>query len=343
MPFHIVRNDIAAMAADAIVNTANPMPVIGDGVDAAIHEKAGPELLAARKAIGKLAPGECAVTPAFGLSANYVIHVVGPVWKGGLLGEGRLLRRCYESALALAQRHGCESIALPLISTGNYGFPRERALNIALNAIGAFLLKHDMTVYLVVYDRESCRLSRDHMGSIVSYIDDNYVALKEQSAPLRRNRADRADYAAGRSMVMEEKCCAPMMAPCASAPRELSSLDELLAHTDAGFTETLLKLIDRTGKKDSVIYKRANVSRQHFSKIRNDSGYKPTKATAIAFAMALELDLEQAQDLIGRAGYTLTRASKFDVAIMYFIDHRVYDIMDINLTLFNLDLPTLGE
>lgn len=341
MPFHIVRNDIAAMTADAIVNTANPMPIIGDGVDAAIHEKAGPELLAARKAIGRLAPGQCAITPAFGLSANYVIHTVGPVWKGGLLGEGRLLRKCYESALALAQRHGCESIALPLISTGNYGFPRERALNIALNAIGAFLLKHDMTVYLVVYDRESCRLSENLMGAVTAYIDDNYIDAKPKL--LRRNRADRECQAFGRSMAMEEACCAPMMAPCAPAPKNLSSLDELLAHTDAGFSETLLKLIDRTGQKDSAIYKRANVTRQHFSKIRNDSGYKPTKATAIAFAMALELDLEQAQDLIGRAGYTLTRASKFDVAIMYFIDRRIYNIIDINLTLFSLDLPTLGE
>ncbi len=337
MPFHIVRNDIAAMQVDAIVNTANPMPIIGEGVDSAIHEKAGPELLAARKAIGKLSPGQCVVTPAFGLSANYVIHAVGPVWKGGLLGEGKLLRKCYESALALAQRHGCESIALPLISTGAYGFPRERALNIALNAIGAFLLKADMTIYLVVYDRESCRLSQRIMGSITAYIDDNYIAAKAKAAPLLRNRANRADYAQGRAMP------SPMLAPCAPAPKAPPTLDELLEHTDAGFSETLLRLIDRTGKKDSAIYKRANVSRQHFSKIRNDSLYKPTKATAIAFAIALELDLEQTQDLMGRAGYTLTRASKFDVAIMYFIEHRIYDIMDINLTLFSLDLPTLGE
>ena len=334
MPFHIVRQDIAAMSADAIVNTANPMPVIGDGVDAAIHEKAGPELLAARRQIGKLAPGQCAVTAAFGLSARYVIHTVGPMWKGGLMGEGRLLRKCYESALALAQRHGCESIALPLISTGNYGFPKERALNIALNAIGAFLLKYDMTVYLVVYDRESCRLSENLMGAVTAFIDDNYIDAKPKL--LRR----RADSAAGRAVL--EECCAPMMAPCAFVPKA-ATLDELLAQTDAGFSETLLKLIDRTGKKDSVIYKRANVSRQHFSKIRNDPGYKPTKSTAIAFAMALELDLEQTQDLIGRAGYTLTRASKFDVAIMYFIDRRIYNIIDINLTLFSLDLPTLGE
>jgi len=335
MPFHIVRNDIAAMQADAIVNTANPMPIIGEGVDAAIHEKAGPELLAARKQVGKLSPGQCAVTPAFGLSAKFVIHAVGPVWKGGLLGEGRLLRKCYESALTLAQRHGCESIALPLISTGNYGFPRERALHIALNAIGAFLLRSDMTVYLVVYDRESCRLSEKHMGSIVSYIDDNYIDTKPKPMAMRRNRTACGE---GRAL-REDRACAPMMASCAPAP----SLDELLAHTDAGFTETLLRLIDRTGLKDAVIYKRANVTRQHFSKIRNDSSYQPKKPTAIAFAIALQLDLAQTQDLLARAGFTLTRASKFDVAIMYFIDHRIYDIMDINLTLFELDLPALGE
>jgi len=351
MPFHIVRNDIAAMTVDAIVNTANPMPVVGEGVDAAIHEKAGPELLVARKKIGKLSPGDCAVTPGFGLDAKYVIHAVAPRWRGGLLGEGRLLRKCYESALRLAKAHGCESVAFPLIAAGNYGFPRERAMSIATNAIGAFLLQNDMTVYLVVYDRESFRLSGQLFERVTSYIDENYIQSKPAPRMPRAARAMRAE----RSVAFEKTCAsvrahsAPPEPECTVCSDRISpetlcspSLSELLEHTDAGFSEMLIKLIDRTGKKDSDIYKRANISRQHFSKIRNDPGYKPTKATAIALALALQLDLEQTRDLIGRAGFALTRASKFDVIIMYFIEHRSYDLMEINMTLFEFDQPLLG-
>ena len=124
--------------------------------------------------------------------------------------------------------------------------------------------------------------------------------------------------------------------------RTYSSLEEMLRQEDAGFTETLLRRIDETGKKDSEIYKRANVTKQHFSKIRNNPDYKPTKATAVAFAIALELDLEQTNDLIGRAGYALTNSSKFDVIITYFIRQRNYNIMDINMALFQFDQATLG-
>ena len=178
MPFEIVRNDITQMRVDAIVNTANPKPVIGSGVDAGIHQAAGPELLAAREKIGRIGVGEAAVTPGFGLNAKYVIHTVGPVWRGGLLGEGKLLRGCYESSLALALENGCESIAFPLISAGNYGFPKDEALRIALDAIRGFLKDHEMMVSLVVFDRESFRLSRQRHREVASFIDDNYIQEK---------------------------------------------------------------------------------------------------------------------------------------------------------------------
>lgn len=325
MPFHILRNDIANMRTDAIVNTANPMPVVGDGVDAAIHKKAGPQLLAERKKIGQLRPGDCVVTPAFGLDAQYVIHAVGPVWRGGLLGEGRVLRKCYEDALKLAVKHGCGSIAFPLISTGTYGFPRERAMHIALNAINGFLLKNEMDVYLVVFDKESHRLSEGLFADVASYIDDNYAGRIAKGFDANRRRMD-----AGFAM-------APMAASMDSCVMAMPPFE-----TDAGFSETLLKLIDRSGRKDSEIYRRANVSRQHFSKIRKNPGYQPTKATALAFAIALELDLEDTEDLIGRAGFALTRASKFDVIIMYFIERRIYDILTINECLFEFDQSLLG-
>lgn len=338
MPFEIVRNDITGMRVDAIVNTANPKPVIGSGVDEDIHRAAGPELLTARKKIGPIGVGKAAITPGFNLQANYVIHTVGPVWRGGLLRETKLLRSCYDSALALSWEQGCKSIAFPLISSGNYGFPKDKALQIALDAIGAFLAEHEMTVYLVVFDREAFQLSRQRYKEVASFIDDNYIHLKAQPSPrhfglerIRRDLDAIGDYCAS----------LPMEAPKRSAPPK-ASLADLLAETDAGFSETLLKLIDKTGKKDSEIYTKANLSRQHFSKIRNNPLYQPTKPTAIALALALELDLEQTRDLIGRAGYALTNSSKFDVIIMYFIRERNYNLFDINAALFEFDQSILG-
>ena len=338
MPFEIVRNDITQMRVDAIVNTANPRPVIGSGVDAGIHRAAGPELLTAREKIGRIGVGEAAITPGFDLNAKYVIHTVGPVWRGGLLGEAGLLRSCYEASLALALENGCESIAFPLISSGNYGFPKDKALQIALDAIRGFLNDHEMMVSLVVFDRESFQLSRQRYREVASFIDDNYIREKKPQqfahrVEARRERWDDFDLCMPEAM--------PMAAPKPAAPRK-ASLADLLAETDAGFSETLLKLIDQTGKKDSEIYTKANLSRQHFSKIRNNPHYQPTKPTAIALALALELNLEQTRDLIGRAGYALTNSSKFDVIIMYFIREKNYNLFDINAALFEFDQSLLG-
>lgn len=350
MPFQIVRNDITAMAVDAIVNSANPRPVIGLGTDSAIHEKAGPGLLEARKKIGPIAVGHSAITPAFDLQAKYVIHTVGPGWRGGLWGEGNKLRRCYDSALALAAEYGCQSIAFPMISTNNYGFPKDKALQIAISAFSTFLMDHEMTIYLVVFDRESFKLSEKLFRGVSSYIDENYVEAWEKAVYGPAGNTPQQKYRRNLEMEAFESAslpCAPCpSAPqprmCAAAPAETFDLNKLLTQTDAGFSETLLKLIDRTGKKDSEIYTRANVSRQHFSKIRNNPNYKPTKATAIAFAIALELDLEATKDLIGRAGYALTRSSKFDLIIMYFIAQGNYNMFDINAALFEFDQSLLG-
>ena len=351
MPFEIVRNDITKMAVDAIVNTANPRPVIGSGTDSRVHEIAGPELLSARQIIGSIEVGHAAITPAFKLNAAYVIHTVGPVWLDGNHDEEMLLRSCYESSLKLAVQNGCQSIAFPLISTGNYGFPKDKALQIAITAFSSFLLENEMQIYLVVYDRTSFKLSEKLFQSVASYIDEYYVeshdffrgALSENR---RRIRQRREKEVCESSTVMEEiPVCATMdeMRPCASqAKAKAMSLEDMLKQTDAGFAETLLNLIDKTGKKDSEIYNRANVSRQHFSKIRNNPAYKPTKSTALAFAIALELDLEQTKDLIGRAGYALTNSSKFDVIIRFFIESGNYNMMDINTALFEFDQNLLG-
>ena len=390
MPFEIVRNDIVNMSVDAIVNTANPRPQIGYGVDAGIHRKAGPKLLEARKKIGKIRVGDAAITPAFDLPARYVIHTVGPVWQDGSHSEEKLLRSCYQRSLKLAKRYRCRSVAFPLISAGNYGFPKPLALQIAMNTISEFLLNNEMQVYLVVFSRDAFQLSEKLFQGVSSFIDENYIREKtlqqygfegegEGIADLQeriirerisRRQEDTACYGAAPCETMAAPPesppeqtentarinaipCAPMVAQLEpqmakqenrgfSFRKAKPSLAQLLAETDAGFSETLLKLIDRTGKKDSEIYTKANISRQHFSKIRNNPDYKPTKTTAIALALALELDLEQTRDLIGRAGYALTNSSKFDVIIMYFIREKNYNLFDINAALFEFDQSLLG-
>ena len=334
MPFEIVRNDICNMQVDAIVNTANPRPVIGAGTDSAIHQKAGPELLEARQRIGHIPVGSAAITPAFGLSAKYVIHTVGPVWEGGACDEAGLLRRCYENSLELALEHDCRSVAFPLISTGSYGFPKDQALQIAVSVFSAFLLREEMQIYLVVFDRKSFRLSEKLFQSVASYINENYVEAYERKA---YGRADARCRSARRSVDCPEE---GMAAPCAASAL---SLQDFVKEKDAGFTETLLSLIEKSGHKNSVIYKKANISKQHFSKLMNDPDAKPSKQTAIALALALELNLEQTRDLIGRAGYALTNSSTFDLIIRYFIEHRSYNIIEINIALYEFDQVLLGS
>ena len=341
MPFEIIRNDITNMHVDAIVNSANPRPVIGLGTDSSIHEKAGPELLAARQKIGSIPVGRAAITPAFRLSAKYVIHTVGPVWDGGSYGEEALLRSCYEQSLKLALAYACKSIAFPLIATNNYGFPKDKALQIAVSVFGEFLMEQEMMIYLVVFDRDAYRLSEKLFHSIASYIDDHYVATWKEAVygaekDFRQQQARRCrDLNLYRERSVQETC-APMAMPVAA------SLPDFLKQADAGFTETLLKLIDKTGKKDSEIYKKANLSKQHFSKIRNNPDYKPTKQTAIALALALELNLEATKDLIGRAGYALSNSSKFDLIIRYFIEQSNYNVLQINMALYEFDQSLLG-
>ena len=329
MPFEIVRNDIVNMKVDAIVNTANPKPIIGDGTDRAIHCKAGERLLLARKEIGDIAIGEAAITPAFDLDANYVIHTAGPIWRDGKSSEEALLASCFKNSLRLAKEKECESIAFPLISTGSYGFPKPLALQIAVREISSFLMENEMQIYLVVFEKQSFELSEKLFKSVSSYIDANYVSDK-MSLEYGTSKVRRFDY---EEMLLSESSY--------EITSKIPNLDGMLNNLDKGFSETLLDLIDRTGKKDSEIYKRANVDRKLFSKIRNNVNYKPSKATALAFAIALELDLDETRDLLSRAGYALSQSSKFDVIVKYFIENKKYDIFEINSALFRFDQPLL--
>ena len=335
MPLEIVRNDITKMAVDAIVNAANESLLGGGGVDGSIHRAAGPELLAECRTLGGCKTGDARITKAYRLPCKYVLHTVGPVWSGGKCGEREQLISCYRTSLALAKEHGCETVAFPLISSGAFGYPKDQALRVAVDTISGFLMENDMTVYLVIFDRKAYQISGKLFADIAEYIDDHYVdahtdARRER---LRRMGSTAKPFSAARKASMPE---------CMAAPMAANGLDDLLAHLDAGFSETLLKLIDRSGKKDAEVYKKANVDRKLFSKIRNNPAYKPSKSTAIAFAIALELDLDETRDLIARAGYALSPSSKFDVIIEYFIRQKKYDIFEINEALFAFDQSLLG-
>lgn len=337
MPLEIVRNDITKMTVDAIVNAAKESLLGGGGVDGCIHRAAGPELLAECRTLGGCSTGGAKLTKAYRLPCKYVIHTVGPIWQGGNCGEREKLVSCYRTSLALAKEHKCETVAFPLISSGIFGYPKDQALRVAVDTISEFLMDHDMTVYIVIFDRAAYQIGGKLFSDIAEYIDDHYVdahtdSLRER---LRREKYFRAE----RPLV-----AGTFAPPCVPMPpaEENAALEDLLVDLDAGFSETLLKLIDRTGKKDSEIYKKANVDRKLFSKIRNNPDYKPSKTTAIAFAVALELDLEETKDFLSRAGFALSRSSKFDVIVEYFIKQKDYDVFRINEALFAFDQSLLG-
>ena len=338
MPLEIIRNDITTMAVDAIVNAAKETLLGGGGVDGCIHRAAGPQLLEECRTLGGCKTGDAKITRAYRLPCKYVIHTVGPVWNGGLTGEREKLVSCYRKSLALAKAQGCETVAFPLISSGIYGYPKDQALRVAIETIGEFLMEHEMTVYLVIFDRAAYQIGRKLFADIAEYIDDHYVEARTDD---RRSRIYNSFDDYSRDMAPPSPANMKCAAVCAPAPA-VKSLDDLLVHLDAGFSETLLKLIDRSGKKDSEVYKKANVDRKLFSKIRNNPEYKPSKTTVLAFAIALELDLTETKDFLARAGFALSHSSKFDVIIEYFIKQKKYDIFEINEALFAFDQSLLG-
>lgn len=330
MPLQIVRNDITKMRVDAIVNAANETLLGGSGVDGAIHQAAGPELLAECRTLHGCKTGQAKITKGYHLPAKFVIHTVGPVWEGGSYGERDLLVSAYRSSLELALEHRCETVAFPLISSGVFGYPKDQALKVAVDTIGDFLLLHDMTVYLVIFDKAAYTISGKLFSDIAAYIDDRYVDEHTNCDEERRRRRFRV------------LASAPMLEAEAAPAAVSGSLDEALELLDESFSQMLLRKIDEAGLTDAECYKRANVDRRLFSKIRSDIHYKPSKPTAMAFAVALELPLEEAREMLQKAGFAFSHASKFDIIVEYFIAHRNYNIFEINEALFAFDQSLLG-
>lgn len=385
MPFTIMRDDITHVKADALVNAANEQLRRGGGVCGAIFEAAGAERLQkACDRIGHCDTGSAVATRAYRLPAKYVIHAVGPIWRGGTHGERELLASCYRSSLRLAAKLGCRSIAFPLISAGIYGYPKREALEVARGEAQAFLRTHEMDIKLVLFDADAVSLADDLQLRVQHYIDDVYVGTHAHRLARQRWEMDELYGSSLHDAIPKESASVPAgdysvddfsmpdapaaashhhsmptygAAPAEAAPRTSaaprssasrpsinlpSGLRSMLAHMDKGFSGTLLDLIDERGLKDSEVYKRANMSRQHFSKIRSNPRYKPTKTTVLALAVALRLSLEETSLLLDRAGFTLSHADCRDVIVEFFIKEGHYDVFDINEALFAYDQPLLG-
>ncbi len=273
MPFKIIRNDITKVKADAIVNTANPKPIYSGGTDCAIYQAAGADrLLEERQAIGEIARGEARSTPAFALPARFIIHTVGPIWKDGKHGEYETLMRCYRNSLDLASSLGCESIAFPLIATGIYGFPRDKALQIAVSAFSTFLMDSEMQIILVVFDKRSYQLSANLMGEIDSFIDSNYVSERKAAEYTNNNSRGRRilheedERAAVPGPEEHKSQPAPAQTPVLSSEKSLKregKLDDLLTRIAPSYHDRLFELIDDSGMSNADVWKKANLDRKH--------------------------------------------------------------------------------
>ncbi len=343
MPLQIVRNDITKMKVDAIVNAANNSLLGGGGVDGCIHRAAGPELLAECRTLGGCETGSAKITKGYKLPCKYVIHAVGPRWLDGKHGERDRLISCYRTSLELAKNAKCETVAFPLISSGIYGYPKDQALRIAIDTISEFLLENDMTVFIVIFDKKAYRISEKLFADIEEYIDDRYADEHSDSCFERLRRMNTLGNAAYEANICEEagKSIEPVFSM-PTASKKAMSLDDAMKQLDESFSEMLLRKIDESGMTDAECYKKANIDRKLFSKIRSNKLYKPSKTTVIAFAIALELPLEETKNMLMKAGFALSHSNKFDIIIEFFIENKNYNIFEINEALFAFDQSLLG-
>ena len=345
MPLQIVCGDITRMPVDAIVNAANETLLGGGGVDGAIHRAAGPGLLEECRRLNGCQTGQAKLTGGYRLPCRYVIHTVGPVWQGGGRGEREALASAYRESLRLAAEQGCETVAFPLISSGAYGYPRDEALSVATETIAGFLRENELTVFLVIFDKSAYRIRPDLMASLEAAITRaraDGLSARESAcfAPSKRRRIRPASGAMGLGRRAGEDFAAACDAAAPAA--EPSDLDAALRQLDESFSQMLLRKIDERGMKDSECYKKANIDRKLFSKIRSDVHYRPSKPTVLAFAIALELPLEETREMLMKAGFALSRSSKFDVIVEYFIRSGNYNVFEINEALFAFDQSLLG-
>ena len=335
MPFIMIRNDITKVEADAVVNAANTSLLGGSGVDGAIHKAAGPKLLLECISLHGCKVGEAKATKGYNMPCKYIIHTVGPIWREGGKEKEEQLYSCYKNSLNLAEIKGCKSVAFPLISAGAYGCPKEKAISIAQKAIRDYLKNHDMDVYLVLFDKSAVNVSQKLKLEVQSYIDDKY---SEEHYPSEEEK-QRARFNKPSTRTYEPEKEKRKFIGITIGKEELR---KLIDKPDFSFSDKLFQLIDERGMTDPEVYMRANVSKQVFSKIRK-SGYHPKKNTILALAVALKLSLEETNDLLSYAGYTLSRCDKGDLIVSYYIEHKIFDVDEINVMLLEFDQTLLGS
>jgi len=354
LPLYFERNDITLMKVDAIVNAANNSLLGGGGVDGCIHRAAGPELLAECMTLHGCETGKAKITKGYRLPAKYVIHTVGPCWMDGKHQERELLTSCYRTSLCLAHEHACESVAFPLISSGIYGYPKEEALQVAVETIEEFLEETDMCVYLIVFDHEAFRLTREKYADVEEFISNSAVEkMKETDSRRRRiygNRVgnalqmeDRDDSVCSDSVYMESLClpCKKVEEPDTLAKSE--NLDDVLKQVKDEFREYLFAKIDESGLTDAKCYTKANVDRRVFSKMKKP-GYRPSKETVIAFGFALNMNQSEMTELVERAGYSFRpKNNRFDAIIAYCLSKGIESVLDVNILLYEYNEKQLGS
>ncbi|MGI6212870.1 MAG: macro domain-containing protein [Anaerovoracaceae bacterium] len=333
MPFKIIRNDITKVAADVIVNTANTEPLVGSGTDAGIYRAAGKEqLLEARRAIGRIKPGDIAVTEAFDLPAKYIIHAVSRQWEGGSRDEEDILRSCYRKSLAKAEELGAKSIAFPIMGSGAHRFQKGMALDIALSEIREFLNHSEMEVILVVFSTEAFVLSEHLLGDIESFIDANYV-----------EETHMMEYPSREWMEKEKRRYQILFGEDLAYDGADDDQGEELFVETAPFTEKLWEYIIRSGEQPSDIYKRANMDRRTFSRIINGKTARVSKNDCMALAVALKLSLAESEDFLARADWAFNPSSVFDSIVKKSIADGRYDIYELDAVLFRYTERTLSK
>lgn len=348
MPFKIIRDDITKVKADAIVNPVNPEVCIGGGVESAIYEAAGKEkLLEARKELGRLNPGKVGVTEAFNLDAKYIVHVSGLYWKGGNSFEARCLEECYEKALKAALDKGCKSIAFPLLATGTYGFPKDIGLDVAVSAFTEFLEEYEMEITLVVFGNDAVNVSGKLVDEVKSFIDDKYV----KEALETEYKEDRKIFCYSLSserlhLLLKEETYDVLDNACTKdtfSAKQPGSLEAALKNIyKESFEKHLQQLINKKGLRNSEVYAAANISKQYFSKLLKGQ-VKPSKDKMLALAVGLRLNMDEVVDFLRIAGYALSPISQTDTVVEYFIRKQEYNVLKINIVLFDYGLEPLSN
>lgn len=348
MPFHIINGDIVTFKGDAIVNAANKSLLGGGGVDGAIHKAAGPRLLEECRALGGCETGEAKITKGYNLGSKYVIHTVGPVWKGGIENEEVLLRTCYRNALKLASENKCEKIAFPNISAGAYGYPASEARRIATEEITDFLADNDIDVSFYIYDK-TVFLNKKKDDRLEAYIRCNLAENDSFTAFCDKPDAGFVPFETGKKNKLSRKYIINKSEIYGTQNKSLCMDEDLLEckapedfRVDDSFVDMLFRKIDEKGITDVQCYKAANIDRKHFSQIRCDRGKKVKKETAVALALALKLTSDEADEFLAKAGYALSDCYLFDVIIKYCFENGIYKVTTVNEILHDYDLKTLN-